>query len=182
MGAVSVNEKGTEIINISGIISSSISPSETKLINAGESIFIGSDNKIYKVEAIKPIEERYKIRSGDLLKIETEEFQGTVRVDEQGNISFPGPGDDTYHVEGLTTYEVEYLISEKLEKPLEKTFVTVIERKKVAPLIPAEEVAAAKSLSTKIAVALAGLALVGLAIGGGGGGGGGSRIASPSVP
>jgi len=53
-GVISSTNKGTEIRNISGELTVSINASETKVIAAGESIFIGGDNtyKVYKTQAV----------------------------------------------------------------------------------------------------------------------------------
>lgn len=140
LGAVSVNERGTDIKSISGKIFVNVSASDTKLIPPGESMLIGSDGKhnVYKTQAItkKGVSSDYLIQKGDLLEIKTEGFEGIYKVDSKGRITLPSGID--FHVEGLTTTEAEKMIAKGLAKSLDKTTVALLEKQKLAAVtVPA---------------------------------------------
>lgn len=72
------------------------------------------------------VEEEYRIGPEDLLEIEAynlEELKKTVRVNSQGDIALPLVG--IMNVKGLTPPEVERLITERLDRYVEETVVTV---------------------------------------------------------
>lgn len=133
LGVISTNDKGTEVRNISGRIQVNISASESRQLSSGETFFIGSDNKyrINKTQTVTKVDEdNYIIKKGDCMEIKTEKLEGVFKVNSQGNITLPG--NISLHVEGLTTSEVRELIAKKLSKPLEITFVRILENCKIA--------------------------------------------------
>ena len=56
LGVISSTDKGTEVRCISGRIAIDVTPTETKLLSSGESIFVDADSKykVYNTQAIVP--------------------------------------------------------------------------------------------------------------------------------
>ena len=56
LGIVSATDKGTEVRCISGRVAIDVTPTETKLLSSGESIFVdaGSNYKVYNTQAVIP--------------------------------------------------------------------------------------------------------------------------------
>ena len=56
LGIISATDKGTEVRCISGRVAIDVTPTETKLLSSGESIFVdaGSNYKVYNTQAVIP--------------------------------------------------------------------------------------------------------------------------------
>lgn len=101
-------------------------PSTVDLNNDKKTERLNEVLMLYSANRSGSITDDYRIGPEDLLEIEAynvEDIKKTVRVNSQGEIALPLVG--ILDVKGMTTSELERLITEKLDRYVQETVVTV---------------------------------------------------------
>jgi hypothetical protein len=142
LGVIIVNDKGTEIKSIAGVMTISTNNAVVRQIATGENMFVRADNtfKVYKTQATANDKGTRIIQAGHRVEVKTSGLEGIYKIDPEGNITILNI---KMHLEGLTEAEAAELVAKVLSKELPVTLVNILDDEIVAALFPASEKAGA---------------------------------------